>query len=74
MIEEWGYPPIEIYFGVCPSAGHNMFCLDYSSCGPSGELTVVHVDQELGYAVTLIADSFERFIRGLESDEKFSSE
>jgi hypothetical protein len=70
-IEEWGYPPIGVYFADCPSAGHDMFCLDYRDCGPSGEPKVVHVDQELDYRVTLIAGSFEDFIRGLESEDAF---
>ena len=74
MIEEWGYPPIGVYFADCPSAGHDMLCLDYSSCGPEGEPRVVHVDQEFDYAVTHVADSFESFVRGLEGDEAFPHE
>lgn len=72
MIEEWGYPPIGIYFADCPSAGHDMLCLDYRACGPEGEPSVVHVDQEGGYVITPVADTFEAFIRGLESEEAFS--
>jgi len=68
---EWGYPPIGIYFADCPSAGHDMLCLDYSACGPTGEPSVVHVDQELDYTITHVADSFESFIRGLEPSEAF---
>ncbi len=68
-IEAWGYPPIGVYFADCPSAGHDMLCLDDRGCGPSGEPTVVHVDQECDYEVTLVAVTFEAFIRGLESDE-----
>jgi hypothetical protein len=71
MIDEWGYPPIGIYFADCPSAGHDMLCLDYSSCGPTGEPRVVHVDQELDYTVTHVADTFEQFVRGLELDDAF---
>ncbi|MBF0104522.1 MAG: SMI1/KNR4 family protein [Deltaproteobacteria bacterium] len=67
--EEWGYPPIGIYFADCPSAGHDMLCLDYRACGPSGEPSVVHVDQELDYRITPVAESFGAFIRGLEFDE-----
>jgi hypothetical protein len=73
-IEEWGYPAIGIYFADCPSAGHDMVCLDYRECGPSGEPQVVHVDQEWGYQITFVAERFEAFIRGLESDEAFEQE
>jgi len=69
--EEWGYPAIGIYFADCPSAGHDMVALDYRSCGPDGEPSVVHVDQENDYRITKVADSFEEFIRGLESDDAF---
>lgn len=65
-MEEWGYPPIGVYFANCPSAGHDMLCLDYRACGPNGEPTVVHVDQDRDYAITFVAPSFEAFIRGLE--------
>jgi hypothetical protein len=69
-----GYPAIGIYFADCPSAGHDMVCLDYRECGPSGEPRVVHVDQEWGYQITFVAESFEAFIRGLESGEAFEQE
>lgn len=71
MIEEWGYPPIGIYFADCPSAGHDMLCLDYRDCGPQGEPRVVHVDQEWDYAITPLADTFEAFVRGLQPGEAF---
>lgn len=70
-VDEWGYPAIGIYFADCPSAGHDMLCLDYRACGPRGEPQVVHVDQEWDYKITLIAKNFESFIRGLESDDVF---
>ena len=68
---EWGYPDIGIYFADCPSAGHDMFALDYRKPGPSGEPTVVHVDQEADYRITHVAPSFEAFILGLRSEFDF---
>ena len=65
-IREWGYPPIGVYFADCPSAGHDMLCLDYRACGPTGEPRVVHIDQERDYAIVEVAETFDAFVRGLE--------
>ncbi|WP_445369241.1 SMI1/KNR4 family protein [Methylomonas sp. BW4-1] len=65
-IEHWGYPNIGVYFADCPSAGHDMLCLDYRNCIEGKEPKVVHVDQEFDYKITHVADSFEQFILGLE--------
>jgi hypothetical protein len=35
---------------------------------------VIHVDQELDYAITVVAPTFEAFIRGLLSEEDFDDE
>jgi hypothetical protein len=70
-VEEWGYPAIGIYFADCPSAGHDMVCLDYRACGPTGEPQVVHIDQEWDYKIVFVAENFEAFIRGLEDDSAF---
>ena len=70
-IDEWGYPTIGVYFADCPSAGHDMICLDYRERGPHGEPKVVHVDQEYDYRITFVAENFEAFIRGLQADEDF---
>lgn len=71
---EWGYPPIGVYFADCPSAGHDMLCLDYRECGPRGEPTVVHVDQDWDYQITPIAPNFESFIRGLVKIQAYESD
>ncbi len=70
-IDDWGYPPIGVYFADCPSAGHDMVCFDYRACGPRGEPQVVHIDQEFDYKITFVAPNFDSFIHGLESDEAF---
>ncbi len=74
MIEEWGYPDIGIYFGDCPSAGHDMICLDYRKNGKGGKPEVVHVDQENDYKITFLAENFETFIRGLVDDSEFDAD
>lgn len=73
-LEEWGYPDIGVYLADCPSAGHDMIALDYRECGPTGEPCVVHVDQEVGYVITPIAEDFESFIRGLLPCDAFDDE
>ncbi|MCZ2126614.1 MAG: SMI1/KNR4 family protein [Anaerolineales bacterium] len=74
MVSEWGYPEIGIYFADCPSGGHDMLCLDYRECGPTGEPSIVHVDQEHDYKVTFVAPNFEAFLRGLVSEEEFDDD
>lgn len=71
MIDEWEYPAIGVAICDCPSAGHDMIFLDYRACGPQGEPAVVHVDQENDYKITHLADSFEKFIRGLEHESLY---
>lgn len=69
-MDEWEYPRIGIYFGTCPSAGHDLICLDYRKCGVAGEPEVTHVDQELDNQKVVIAPNFETFVRGLVASEE----
>ena len=71
MIDEWEYPAIGIYFSDCPSAGHDMICMDYRKCGKEGEPEIVHVDQEDDFKITFLAKDFETFIKGLVNEEQF---
>jgi SMI1-KNR4 cell-wall len=73
-VEEWGYPDIGVYFADCPSAGHDMVCLDYRACGPTGEPQVVHIGQDCDYKIVFVAESFEAFIGGLEDDSAFDDD
>lgn len=70
MKDDWGYPDIGVAICDTPSAGHEMIFLDYRECGRQGEPKVVHIDQELDYEITLLADNFEDFIRGLVDSEE----
>lgn len=69
MKEEWGYPDIGICFADTPSAGHEMYMFDYRECGKDGVPRVVHVDQEGDYCITVVADTFEGFIKSLVAEE-----
>ncbi|TKI58189.1 SMI1/KNR4 family protein [Brevibacillus antibioticus] len=73
MIEDWGYPDIGVVICDCPSAGHDVVMLDYRACGRDGEPEVIHVDQELDYEITFLAENFEAFIRGLVSAEEYDT-
>jgi len=45
--------------------------LDYRACGPQGEPAVMHIDEENDYHITLLAPSFEAFVRGLLPESAF---
>jgi hypothetical protein len=73
FIESWGYPKLGIVFAESPTAGHDAFMLDYSSCGPRGEPTVIHVGVLMGYEpdITFLAADFATFIRGLVDESRY---
>lgn len=72
--KEWEYPPIGVYFADCPSAGHEMICMDYQICGPKGEPQIVYIDQEGGHEIVFLAKTFEEFIRGLKGKSAFNNQ
>ncbi|WP_204082678.1 SMI1/KNR4 family protein [Asanoa ishikariensis] len=65
---EWEYPPIGVYFGTCPSGGHDLIAFDYRECGPDGEPRVVHVDQDWDYGITVLAPDFVSFVGALRPE------
>lgn len=73
-LEDWGYPPIGVYFADDPSAGHAAFALDYRECGQDGEPKVVLVEQEWDYEIVELAPNFETFIRHLRHEDEFLDE
>lgn len=72
-IDMWEYPDIGVYFADTPSAGHDLLALDYRACGRRGEPTVVHVDQEGDFAITLVAENFEAFVTGLVDESVYDT-
>ncbi len=73
MLEEWGYPAIGVVIADTPTAGHQVIMLDYRECGSAGEPKVAYVNQEWDYEITVLADTFEEFIRGLVNEEVFDT-
>lgn len=68
------YPDLGVYFANRPSAGHDMIAMDYRDCGREGEPRIIHVDQEWDYSITVLADSFTKFIRGLRDEVAFATD
>lgn len=71
MMKEWGYPNLGIYFGDCPSAGHDLIAMDFRKNGKQGEPQIVHVSQSQDFEITFLADNFQTFIEGLLFWDRF---
>ena len=76
-IEEWGYPDVGPIVAECPSGGHDIIMLDYRTCGPKGEPSVLYVDTEppfgdAEYATIVLAPNFEQFLCQLRPDSEFN--
>ncbi|MFV0458756.1 MAG: SMI1/KNR4 family protein [Actinomycetales bacterium] len=63
LIREWDYPDVGVVICDTPSGGHDTVMLDYRTCGPSGEPSVVYVDEDR--VPREVAPSFEAFVAQL---------
>jgi len=63
LIREWNYPDIGVVICDTPSGGHDTVMLDFRTCGPTGEPSVVYVDEDR--VPRTVAPSFEAFISQL---------
>ena len=71
LIEEWEYPDTGV---VISSEGHTAFMLDYGTCGPQGEPSVIYVDTDPEIAVIPLAPDFAAFFAGMVEDMKEEGE
>ena len=67
---EWEYPDIGIPFGETPSAGHDMYYMDFRSVDETGEPRIVRVDNEFDNTVYFVADNFVEFIKLIINNEE----
>lgn len=65
LVAEWQYPDVGVVVADTPSGGHDTVMLDYSECGPSGEPSVVYVDEDR--VPRRVAQTFGEFL-GLLTD------
>lgn len=63
MREEWGYSDGLIYFD---GDAHTGFCLDYRTCGPEGEPSVVWIVPNEGTAEeVIVSENFEALLQAI---------
>ena len=65
--DNWGYPPIGIYFAE-EDSGHGLFALDYRNLPADDEPPVVNIYHD-GMTITRIAAHFAEFVRRLSGDD-----
>ena len=73
-IEEWEYPKSAVPFGDTESAGHDLYCFDYTNLNNNGEPKVVLIDSEFDNRVKVIADDFEVFIKMVYKGENITDD
>ena len=66
---EWEYPDIGIPFGETPSAGHDMFYMDYRVTDENGEPRILRIDNEMDNEVFVVADNLPEFIKMILKNE-----
>ena len=65
--DNWGYPPIGIYFAE-EDSGHGLFALDYRNLPADDEPPVVNIYHG-SMTITRIAANFAEFVRRLSGDD-----
>ena len=65
--DNWGYPPIGIYFAE-EDSGHGLFALDYRNLPADDEPPVVNIYHD-SMTITRIAANFAEFVRRLSGDD-----
>ena len=65
--DNWGYPPIGIYFAE-EDSGHGLFALDYRNLPADDEPPVVNIYHD-SMTITRIAAHFAEFVRRLSGDD-----
>ena len=66
---EWEYPDIGIPFGETPSAGHDMFYMDFRVTDENGEPRILRIDNEMDNEVFVVADNLPEFIKLILKNE-----
>lgn len=66
---EWEYPDIGIPFGETPSAGHDMFYMDFRVTDENGEPRILRIDNEMDNEIFIVADNLPEFIKMILKNE-----